>query len=56
MKGNLEYIEQLDPIMFNKAEGITFYDNGDMLITNEGQDKKHFCCGIKTDVDERNRR
>jgi hypothetical protein len=40
MKGNLEHIEQLDPIVFNKAEGITFYDNGDMLITNEGQDKK----------------
>lgn len=40
MKGNLEHIEQLDPTMFNKAEGITFYDNGDMLITNEGQDKK----------------
>ncbi len=40
MDGTIEHIEQLDPTMFNKAEGITFYDNGDMLITNEGQDKK----------------
>lgn len=36
----LEHIEQLDPVMFNKAEGITFFENGDMLITNEGQNKK----------------
>jgi uncharacterized protein YjiK len=40
MEGSLEHIEQLDEEMFNKAEGITFYENGDMLITNEGQDKK----------------
>jgi uncharacterized protein YjiK len=40
MNGNIEHIEQLNPTIFNKAEGITFYDNGDMLITNEGQDKK----------------
>ncbi|MCC7303102.1 MAG: hypothetical protein IT233_10715 [Bacteroidia bacterium] len=40
MNGNLEHIEQLNPAMFNKAEGITFFENGDMLITNEGQDKK----------------
>lgn len=39
MAGTIEHIEQLDPTMFNKAEGITFYDNGDMLITNEGQGK-----------------
>ena len=26
--------------MFNKAEGIDSYENGDMLITNEGQ-RKH---------------
>lgn len=39
-KGTLEFIEQLDPGLFNKAEGITFFDNGDMLISNEGQDKK----------------
>jgi hypothetical protein len=39
-KGTLEHIEQLDPQVFNKAEGITFFDNGDLLITNEAQDKK----------------
>ena len=38
--GNMEHIEQLNPAIFNKAEGITFYENGDMLISNEGQNKK----------------
>jgi hypothetical protein len=38
--GSTEHIEVLNPALFNKAEGITFFDNGDMLITNEGQDKK----------------
>lgn len=27
----------LDPIVFNKPEGITFLSNGDMVIANEGQ-------------------
>lgn len=40
MDGELEHIEQLNPSTFNKAEGITFFENGDMLITNEAQDKK----------------
>ena len=40
MKGNIEHMELLDPVTFNKAEGITFLENGDMLVTNEGQDKK----------------
>ncbi len=40
MNGEIEHLEQLNPDMFNKAEGITFMDNGDMLISNEGQDKK----------------
>lgn len=39
MKGILEHIESLNPTLFNKAEGITFMDNGDMLISNEGQDR-----------------
>jgi uncharacterized protein YjiK len=39
-KGKIEHIEQLNPVMFNKAEGLTFFPNGDMLITNEAQDKK----------------
>lgn len=34
------YMEMLDDKMFNKAEGISFYENGDVLITNEAQDKK----------------
>lgn len=40
MDGTIEHIELLDEELFNKAEGITFFDNGNMLITNEGQDKK----------------
>lgn len=28
---------QLDPILFNKPEGITFLENGDLIITNEAQ-------------------
>jgi uncharacterized protein YjiK len=51
MKGTIEHIELLDEEQFNKAEGITFFDNGDMLITNEGQDKKptllRFNYGVK---------
>ncbi|MBK6443762.1 MAG: SdiA-regulated domain-containing protein [Bacteroidetes bacterium] len=38
--GKLEHIEQLSPKLFNKAEGITFFANGDMLITNEAQRMK----------------
>jgi hypothetical protein len=38
--GKLLHIELLDPELFNKAEGIAFMDNGDLLISNEGQSKK----------------
>jgi hypothetical protein len=38
--GDIEHIEQLNSEIFNKAEGITFVANNDLLITNEGQDKK----------------
>lgn len=38
--GALKDIKVLDPKTFNKAEGITILENGDMWITNEGQDKK----------------
>lgn len=34
--GSLSTMIPLDPERFNKAEGITFYENGDMIITNEG--------------------
>lgn len=37
--GKLLDIEQLDEKLFNKSEGIAFYPNGDMLITNEAQEK-----------------
>jgi uncharacterized protein YjiK len=36
--GKIKHIQALDPVMFNKPEGITFFPNGDMLITNEGQE------------------
>lgn len=36
-KGVLESAERLNPVNFNKAEGISFLKNGDMLISNEGQ-------------------
>ena len=38
--GKLEHMESLNSSIFNKAEGITFLDNHDMLITNEAQNKK----------------
>jgi uncharacterized protein YjiK len=38
--GEITQIEKLDETKFNKAEGITFLKNGDMLITNEGQQNK----------------
>lgn len=40
INGDIEHMEPLNPDIFNKAEGITFLDNGDMIITNEGQNKK----------------
>lgn len=39
MNGTIEHIEKLDSFLYNKSEGITFFDTGDMLITNEGQNK-----------------
>lgn len=36
LNGTLEYMEKLDPVLFNQPEGITFLNNGDMLISNEG--------------------
>lgn len=38
--GEILHLEMLDEKTFNKAEGISFYHNGDVLITNEAQDKK----------------
>jgi hypothetical protein len=39
MNGEIENIERLNPSLFSNAEGIAFFENGDMLITNEGQNK-----------------
>lgn len=33
----LEHIEQLNSVVFNKAEGLSFFPNGDIIISNEGQ-------------------
>lgn len=38
--GKPENIELLDPNLFNKAEGITFFPNGDLLVSNEGEKGK----------------
>ncbi|MDT8373342.1 MAG: hypothetical protein RQ737_05120 [Bacteroidales bacterium] len=35
--GTVHYIEKLDPDMFIMPEGISFHENGDMLISNEGK-------------------
>lgn len=37
MNGNIEYLETLDKDLFPQPEGITFLNNGDMLISNEGR-------------------
>lgn len=39
-QGKILHMEPLNPTTFNKAEGITFMPNGDMCITNEGEDHK----------------
>jgi len=36
-QGIIENIVKLDPEIFNMPEGISFFDNGDMLISNEGR-------------------
>ena len=40
MKGQIEYIEKLDPELFVQPEGIAFMKNGDMCISNDVKNKK----------------
>lgn len=39
-KGRINNIVKLDSDIFNQPEGITFMSDGDMLISNEGQNKR----------------
>jgi hypothetical protein len=38
--GNIENIQKLDKDLFLQPEGIAFFPNGDMLITNEARNKR----------------
>jgi hypothetical protein len=40
MNGTIEKVEPLNSILFNKAEGLCFFPNGDLLVSNEGQMNK----------------
>ncbi len=40
MNGAIEKVVQLNSLLFNKAEGLSFFANGDMLVSNEGQMNK----------------
>ena len=40
MKGNIKNLIKLDPYLFNMPEGIAFFENGDMLVSNEGQNMR----------------
>jgi uncharacterized protein YjiK len=37
MSGTVVHIEKLDKDIFNMPEGISFFENGDMMISNEGR-------------------
>ncbi len=38
--GTIDQVVALNPLLFNKAEGLSFFENGDLLISNEGQKGK----------------
>jgi uncharacterized protein YjiK len=40
LHGKIEQLVKLNPVLFNKPEGTTFLENGDLLISNEGQKGK----------------
>jgi uncharacterized protein YjiK len=37
--GTIEFAEKLNPLIFTMPEGIAFFDNGDILISNEAGNK-----------------
>lgn len=37
--GTIEHIERLDKEIYNMPEGISFFENGDMLVSNEGRNR-----------------
>lgn len=37
MNGAIEKVIPLNSVLFNKAEGLSFFPNGDLLVSNEGQ-------------------
>jgi len=39
INGTIEHMVRLNHKIFNMAEGIAFFENGDMLISNEGKNK-----------------
>lgn len=39
-KGEIKDMVKFDEALFPKPEGLTFFTNGDMFISNEGKDKK----------------
>jgi len=39
-QGNIEHLEALNSELFNQPEGMGFLENGDLFISNEGQDKQ----------------
>jgi len=39
-KGKIKKIYLLNPLIFNKPEGLAFLANGDLYISNEGKHEK----------------
>jgi hypothetical protein len=52
MKGKIEYLERLNPDLFNQPEGITFMKNGDLYISNEGKEYSPTLVRFKYDASD----